>query len=196
VSEPDDEIDESGEKASRRQVVRAVGVALGAAVLSAAPRRVAAGDVARDLLPKPNPPSPTAVPHANGEVAALFGDLVAGVAIAGCTIVSVHAPVAGAIPVVLVTSSGKRFQLDVLRREIDPDAPRAVAGLAGNTSFEVSVCNGGNGDHATDEEQGLAARALAEALSKRVAQGAKAPALLTLREREARGSGGVLRLRV
>jgi hypothetical protein len=180
------------EKASRRQLLRAVGVGLGAAVLATAPKRVAAGDVARELVPKPNPPSPTAVPHAQSgsEVASLFGDLVPGAKLAGCTIVSVHDPVAGAIPVVFTTSTGRVFQLDVLRRPTEVDAPRTVAS---NAAFEVSVCNGGKGEHATDEEQGLAALALADALSLRVARGAKVPALLTLREREAQGSG---RLRV
>ena len=176
-------------------MVRVVGVALGAAVLGAVPRRVSAGDVTSHLVPKPNPPSPTAVAHAplGGDVAMLFGELRAGARLGSCTVVSIHDPVEGAIPVVLTTASGQTFQLDVLRRARDDDA---VPSVATTSSFEVSVCNGGDGAHATDEEQGLAAVALAELLVRREAAGAKVPALLTLREREQRAAGRVLRLRV
>jgi hypothetical protein len=53
----------------------------------------------------------------------------------------------------------RSFQLEILARDASPIAPRAP-GEAGR--FAIYVRNGGDGFAPTDEEQGLAAMALAE----------------------------------
>lgn len=198
-------------KANRRQIVTTLGVAIGALFGSSARR----GDAKlRGLVPRPNVDDRAmAIARSGSDVASLFGDLAPGALVGGHTIVSVHAPVGGAIPVVLRTAEGKTFQLDVLRRSEGTSAssiPGTSPRLAGADShfddersvatskhFAVSVCNGGDGGHATDEEQAHAAIALADVLARNEARGARPPSsLLTLREREARFRGDVLRLRV
>ncbi len=130
---------------------------------------------------------------AGREVTELFGEIVPGTQVGSCTVRSLHARVAGAIPVVLATSAGATFQVDVMRRGCEDDGVKCVASSA---SLAVYVCNGGDGAHATDEEQGLGAMALGAALAARVANGAPVPPLLTLRERAERFPTGVLRVRV
>ncbi|MCH9683565.1 MAG: hypothetical protein K0V04_19155 [Deltaproteobacteria bacterium] len=85
----------------------------------------------------------------------------------------------GAVAVVLATATGQRYQVDVLAR--DPEGP---AGVANTESLSLFVINSkvtavDDGLRPTDEDQGLGAMALAQALSSE-----PAPAgLLTLQER-------------
>lgn len=88
--------------------------------------------------------------------------------------------VAGAVPVLMRTPEGKKFQVDLLRAEVD--GPRAVAQAGG---LALYLANGGEGDRPSTavEEQG--ARALAQRLTHLAAERGEPaiPGLLTLSER-------------
>lgn len=123
------------------------------------------------------------------EVAALFDGLDPGTHLGRWTLQSVHPVTLGAVPVVMSTSDGHRFQVDVLAR--DPNGP---AGVANTEHLSLFVQNHGDGSTRTDEEQGLGAMALAEALRRREGAGAELPDLLTLQQRHRQhpdGSFGV-----
>jgi hypothetical protein len=95
--------------------------------------------------------------------AAPLGDALAvGSAIDRWTVVAVHPVNCGAVPVVLATADGRRYQVDLLAR--DPSGP---AGVANTERLSLFVANQGDGRTATDEEQGLGAMALAEHLRAR-----------------------------
>jgi hypothetical protein len=104
--------------------------------------------------------------------------------------VRVHPVHLGAVPVVLATESGQRYQVDVLAR--DPAGPEGVASTHALSLYVVDVqaARESDGSRPTDEEQGLGAMMLAQAL-----HGEAPPAgLLTLAERQhqhPRGSFGV-----
>lgn len=172
----------------RRQFVSTVGVAAGVAAGAAA---TAKATTARALGLGVAPSSQDGRQDADAaqavrpdpEVARLFGDIRAGSRLDRWTVEAIHPVHLGAVPVVLRTADGARFQVDVLRR--DPD-PGARLGVANTASLSVFVANRGDGSTATDEEQGLGAMALGDALAGREAAGAPIPALLTHRERRAR----------
>ncbi|MGH1345334.1 MAG: hypothetical protein ACRBN8_27475 [Nannocystales bacterium] len=91
-------------------------------------------------------------------------------------VIAVYPVTLGALPVVLETHAGERYQVDVLAR--DPGGPQGV----GNTEhFSVYVSNRGDGGTSTDETEGLGAMALARVLE---ASENDLPSLLTLRARE------------
>ena len=91
-------------------------------------------------------------------------------------VIAVYPVTFGALPVVLETSAGNRYQVDVLAR--DPSGPQGV----GNTEhFSVYVANRGDGGTSTDETEGLGAMALARVLE---ASENDLPSLMTLRARE------------
>lgn len=74
----------------------------------------------------------------------------------------------GAVPVVLATATGQRYQVDVLAR--DSQGPQ---GVANTEQLSLFVVNSQGSTHAdserpTDEEQGLGAMALALALTEEV----------------------------
>lgn len=170
----------------RRQFVSTVGVAAGvAATATVAP--------ARALDPRHAPlPERERAPEIEPEVARLLGDIRPGARIDRWTVEAIHGLHMGAIPVVLRTADGARFQVDILRRDTQPGARLGVASCR---SLSVFLSNRGDGSTATDEEQGLGAMALRDALAQREADGAPIPALLTHRERRARhpvGSYSVL----
>ncbi len=119
------------------------------------------------------------------DVRALFGSDSPASVMQRWRIVAVHPIHMGAIPVVMETADGRRYQVDVLRR--DPQGPRAVADTE---RLSLYVQNQGHGATATDEEQGLGVMALASVLRTREAEGAAIPELLTLRERMARHPEG------
>ena len=158
-------------KLDRRSFIAAAG--LGAGV-------VAAG-VAGSKLAKGGSSGAPPAPELSSDVDALFGDLTKGSQ--GSTldqwrVVAVYGVHLGAIPVVMVGPNGKPYQVDVLKR--DPNGPDGV----GNTpSLSLFVSNRGDGKRATDESEGLGAIRLADALTARQRAGAKAPTLMTLRER-------------
>jgi hypothetical protein len=119
------------------------------------------------------------------ELGPVFAAATPGRHVGPCTIVTVHPVVHGGVPVVLETSSGRRYQVDVLAR--DPAGPDGVATTARLSLF---VANGGDGSTDTDEEQGLGAMALAELLAAGDRDGAPLPALLTLEQRSREHHGG------
>ncbi len=90
-------------------------------------------------------------------------------------VVAVYPVTLGALPVVLETQAGGRYQVDVLAR--DANGPQGV----GNTEhFSVYVANSGDGGTSTDETQGLGAMALARVLESSQHE---LPKLMTLRDR-------------
>lgn len=106
------------------------------------------------------------------------------------TVVRVHPVHLGAVPVVLATATGQRYQVDVLAR--DPAGPEGVANTERLSLFVVDTqaTPGSDGSRPTDEEQGLGAMVLAQALV------GEAPprGLLTLeqrRQQHPRGAFGV-----
>jgi hypothetical protein len=66
----------------------------------------------------------------------------------------------GTAAVILENEGGARLRLDVCARD------DAAPGVATTEHYGVYVCNGGKGDKATREAQGLIAMALAEAIRK------------------------------
>jgi hypothetical protein len=114
-------------------------------------------------------PSPT---HA--EIPALLTDLPP---LDRCRVVRVHAPLFGAVPIVLEGPEGM-FQVDVCRRG---DCAR---GVAQSPSLDFFVHNGGNGSKATSPEQILAVRALASELAVRESSGLAVPELSTWEQRQ------------
>ena len=102
------------------------------------------------------------------EAVALMGDLRPGVAVERWQIEAVHPVRHGALPVVLSSADGRRYQVDVLAR--DPKGPQ---GVANTSALSLFVANRGDGGTPTDEDQGLGAMALARALAPRESAGAK-----------------------
>jgi hypothetical protein len=119
-----------------------------------------------------------------------FASLVPGQPLDRWTVVRVHPVHLGAVPVVLATATGQRYQVDVLAR--DPAGPQGVSSTETLSLFVVDVQASpeSDGKRPTDEEQGLGAIVLAQAL-----RGEPAPAgLLTLAQRQQqhpRGAFGV-----
>lgn len=146
---------------------------------------------ARDPSAEPRVRPDTAEAHAlhpaDASARALFGSLQAGSVIEGARIEAVHAPRAGALPVVLTASDGSRFALELFRRDAASAPPLAQAG-----ELALYLVNRGDGRRSTPEPVGLGARALARALEARLAEGAPIPdALTTFAERRALHPGGV-----
>lgn len=95
---------------------------------------------------------------------------------------------AGAVPVVLRTPEGERFQVDVLRKD-----PRGPGGVAETAHFALFIANRGDGATPTDEAQAHAARALAGWIAAR--EGEASPLeLLSFRERQRAHPEGVFSL--
>ena len=122
--------------------------------------------------------------------ASAFPSIVPGRTLDRWTVVRVHPLHLGAVPVVLQTESGQRYQVDVLAR--DPAGPAGVASTAALSLYVVDVQadRQTDGSRPTDEEQGLGAMVLAQALQTEPAPSG----LLTLAQRQQqhpRGSFGV-----
>ncbi len=159
--------------ASRREVLKVVGAGASglalATVVSRQPAELPVAARAAAVEPAVAPPAP------------FLADLV-GKHLGSYRVHAVGALERGGIPVVLATAAGQHFRVDVLR--VDPSDGTAGIGVAGAVS--VYLRNGGDGNTATDEEQGLGAMALAEELLRRDREGRKPPsALLTRGERRA-----------
>jgi len=91
-------------------------------------------------------------------VRALLAPLGPGEKIGRFTVEAIRPLAEGAVTVSVSGEDGAAFQLEILARDASPLAPRAP----GETSrFAVYVRNGGDGFAPTNEEQGLAAMALA-----------------------------------
>lgn len=171
-----------GDRRLGRRGFVGVSVAAGVVASSGAPIAIAR---ASGLDPIASSASPEA---SRAAVGALFGPIGPGTRIARWEVVAIHGIHLGAIPVVLATADGRRFQVDVLRADTAAGAPSPVATAAGLSTFLV---NWGDGRTSTDEEQGLGAMALLDALAARIGGGAAVPELATWRERQARHPDGV-----
>jgi len=97
-------------------------------------------------------------------------------------VVSVLPVKLGAVPVVLESRRGERFQVDVLRRD---RSTRARRGLAETREYSLFLLNRGQGDTPTQEDHGLAVLWLAALLRPRE-RTTGTVALLTQRERTQR----------
>jgi hypothetical protein len=166
-----------GRDVGRREFVTAVGVVAGVAATAACTRTIVERSGEAEVPDERE--SAAAAPQPDPEVAQFFGELRGGTPIDRWTVDAVHPTRMGAVPVVLRTAEGARFQVDVLRRDRSPGAPQ---GVANTETLSLFLSNRGDGSTATDEEQGLGAMALAAALARREAQ-ARPPELLTMRER-------------
>ena len=109
--------------------------------------------------------------------------LHSGAELGDYSVVAVHEMHLGAIPVVIENASGRRFQVDVMRRVAgSPAAP------ASTNALSFYLANEGNGSKKSREVLGLGAMALASAVAVR---GGTIPAeLLSMTERNARFPGG------
>jgi len=137
----------------RRKVLVAAGVAAAAVSVGfASGSAQARGRSARVPLRVPG-----------GERFELLGEtLVAGTSLGHGSIEAVLPRTAGAVPVVMRTPQGERFQVDILRK--DPGGP---AGVADTARLSLFVVNRGDGATRTHEAQAHAARALATWLAAR-----------------------------
>lgn len=128
-----------------------------------------------------------AAPHAaDGTPHALQQMLPPGLRFGRWRVVEVLAVKFGAVPVILETRGGSRFQVDVLRRDRQGRAKRGVAETQG---YALYLANLGRGMKPTREEHGLGLLWLAALMRPREHRYAR-PALLTLRERLERFPGG------
>jgi hypothetical protein len=110
-----------------------------------------------------------------------LGKLSVGTKVGRWTIAGIHPLRMGALPVVLAGTDGKRFQVDVMRRDDGAGTPEPVAHTR---ALSLYLANGGDGRRRTLEDQARGALALAAALAKVEAKKqAEPPALLTWRER-------------
>lgn len=126
--------------------------------------------------PAPGRAASAAVPE--GE-RALTEILPEGVHFGRWRLVAVHPVKFGAVPVVLETRTGERFQVDVLARDRRMGAKR---GVAQTRHYSLHLANVGRGAKPTLEEHGLGVIWLAALLRAR--EGTRQPArLLTLRDR-------------
>lgn len=121
------------------------------------------------------------VPPATPEALQMLGGVQVGSTFGEWTVVAVYDFHLGAVPVVLETAGGERYQVDVLRRDDRPQAPR---GVDETRHLSLFLSNEGNGATASDEEHGLGLMALAATIRR--SEPASAPSgLLTLEERAA-----------
>jgi hypothetical protein len=108
---------------------------------------------------------------------------------ADCVVDTVGELRCGTIPVVLRDPAGRRFQVDVARRELG-----GPAGIAGTRRLSLYLANGGSGRTPTEEAHGLAVMALAYRLRRLERAGTRWPDLLSIRERTARHPGGAYQI--
>lgn len=115
----------------------------------------------------------------DGEEHALRELLPQGVRFGRWRVVAVHPVKLGAVPVVIESAQGRRFQIDVLRRDRHPQARR---GVAETRHYALFLVNQGRGNTPTREEDGLGLLWLAALLRPREHR-VRPAALLTQRER-------------
>ncbi len=127
-----------------------------------------------------------AIPVEEGARHALQEALPEGLRFGRWRIVSVLPVKLGAVPVILETRRGVRFQVDILRRDRGQGAKR---GIAETRRYALYLANLGRGMKPTREEHGLGLIWLA-ALLRSCERRHAPPALLTLRERLTRHPGG------
>ena len=115
----------------------------------------------------------------DGERHALHECLPEGLRFGRWRVVAVHPVKHGAVPVVIESRRGQRFQVDVLRRDRHP---QAKAGVGETRLYALYLANNGRGSKPTQEEQGVGLLWLAAMLRPREMR-QRATQLLTQRER-------------
>jgi len=136
----------------------------------ASPQREPAGESA----------SPSRVTVArDGDRHALHECLPEGLRFGRWRVVAVHPVKHGAVPVVLESRRGQRFQVDVLRRDRHP---QAKVGVGETRLYALYLVNNGRGSKPTQEEQGVGLLWLAAMLRPREMR-QRSTQLLTQRER-------------
>ena len=146
-----------GRNVSRRLFVGVVGGGVLAAPV------IASAGPAPGAQSAPAPAAPRRDPKADERVAKLLHPLAAGSRLARWTIVQIDPVVNGAVTIKVRSDEGNTFDLDLLARDRSPLAQRPPAETARHAIF---VVNGGHGWAPTQEEQGLAAMALAQVVAK------------------------------
>lgn len=108
----------------------------------------------------------------------------------GYRVEQVMPAVAGAIPVLMRTPDGTRFQVDVMRRDED-----GHAGVANTATYSLYLSNGGAGDRPSGAAEVRGAHLLAQRLTQIEAERGlpEARGLLTLSERLASHRQAVLK---
>jgi len=143
---------------SRRKVLVAAGVTTG--VAAAVSVGLTSGRASARHEPA-NGRVPLHVP-AGASFELLGESLAAGTPVGHGVVEAVLPLTAGAVPVVMRTLAGERFQVDILRRD-----PRGPAGVADTARLSLFVVNRGDGATRTHEAQAHAARSLATWLAAR-----------------------------
>jgi|GEM_PF-6286860 len=114
----------------------------------------------------------------------------AGAVMHTSTVAEVRAVRLGAVAVVMRRADGTAFQLDLLRRS------ERDGSIARSAHYSVFAVNGGTGTSATSESDGLAAMALARAVSNAERNGMAPVALLTHADRARQHPDGAFRVPV
>lgn len=182
-------------KWNRRQFLSGLLAAAGAeaTVLAEARARPTLSPDASPTLPVPvaaspvrEAPSASATPAPDGSDHALRELLSEGLRFGRWRVLAVHPVKYGAVPVILGTRTGERFQVDILRRDRRTGSKQ---GVARTRHFALHLANVGRGVTPTREEHGLGLVWLAALLRTRERH-VEVPALLTLRDRLARHPTG------
>lgn len=189
----------SNKRLGRRHALAGIGLAAGAAVpvvgvLASRDRRTVPAPEAgtSNEAQVPNALAAHELREADAEVRALFGPLMEGERVGSCRIESIYAARGGAIPVVLSTSNGRRFAVEIFAA--DPLGPQPLASAAPLALFLV---NRGDGASPTPEDVGSGVLALGRALARRIEDGAPAPGgLVSYAERHRRAPTGVFHVPV
>ncbi len=164
----------------RRQVL----FSLGAVASFAAVGGVSAQAQAKAPVPSEPPPAEPQAQQPEVVTQSPLGEVLPHGARLGSWIVErVHPVTLGAIPVVMRTTAGERFQVDILARDY---ADGAAQGVANTSKLSLFVANNGTGVSATSEVQGRGAMILGRYLALREAHGLAVPPLMTHADRNAR----------
>lgn len=179
-------------KWNRRQFLSGLLAATGAGVTSTTyAEALSAGESVPhpgdDTSPPPSPSRSTSSPVTthravlarDGERHALHELLPEGLRFGRWRVVAVHPVKHGAVPVVLESQRGHRFQVDVLRRDRHP---QAKAGVGETRLYALYLANQGRGSKPTQEEDGMGMLWLAALLRPRESR-LRPSQLLTQRER-------------
>lgn len=169
---------------NRRQFLSGLLTAVGAQI-AVAPVAQAHG---QPPAPAPGPVVPRVdnTPAVTEGTTSLREELPEGTTFGRWRVVSVHPVRCGAVPVVVETRSGERFQVDILSRDRRQGARR---GIAQTHNYALYLSNTGRGAKPTPEEHGLGVIWLAALLRAREIQAPRA-SLITLRERLLRFPAG------
>jgi len=179
---------ETKNSVTRRDALTTIGIAGAAAAMVGAgaaelSNLAGSGSASNGDEPRAEGAAEKPVAQLDEQTHALFAPLMAAGRVGDYRLVAVHATKLGAIPVVLATADGTRFQVDVLRHDVTIGGENGVRAAG---SFTVVLHNQGRGGDPTDEVTGLGAMALLDALVAREGEGATVPVLATLRERTSR----------